>query len=235
MYKDLLGFPKNTRCIKYDDPFPEKNRLSLIVPKTTTKYTMRNDFQYKDIARNCAELIEAINGNTIVFFPSYYILEKVLSFFRTKRKFFKEQQGLVKEEKHKLLDKFKEQKDKGAVLFAVISANFAEGIDLPGDLLKGVIIVGLPLQKPDLETKELINYYEQKYESGWDYGYIYPAFNKALQSAGRCIRSETDKGVIIFLDERYSWPQYTKYFPEDYSIDISTDFKAEISEFLKES
>ncbi|MBN1157177.1 ATP-dependent DNA helicase [Candidatus Woesearchaeota archaeon] len=234
MYKDLLGFPKNTLCLKYKNPFPEKNRLSLIVPKTTTKYTQRNDKQFETIAHYCHEIVEAINANTLIFFPSYFILDKVFGFFRekSKRKLFKESQLLIKEEKHELLEKFKEAKKQGGVLFAAISANFAEGIDLPGDLLKGVIIVGLPLQKPDLETKELIQYYQDKFEQGWDYGYIYPAFNKTLQSAGRCIRSETDRGVIVFLDERYAWPAYRKYFPEDYSVEICVDFKGAIKDFF---
>ena len=69
------------------------------------------------------------------------------------------------------------------------------------DELKGVVIVGLPLQKPDLETEALISYYNEKFNRGWDYGYLFPAFNKCLQSAGRCIRSEKDRGVIIFLDK----------------------------------
>ena len=104
------------------------------------------------------------------------------------------------QEKQEFLDNFRLYKKVGAVLMGVITGNFGEGIDLPGDELQGVIIVGLPLQKPDLETEVLIKYYDNKFKKGWDYGYLFPAFNKTLQSAGRCIRSETDRGVIIFLD-----------------------------------
>ena len=98
---------------------------------------------------------------------------------------------------------------------AVSSASFGEGIDLLGDLLKCVIIVGIPLSKLDLETNELINHYDKKYGKGRDYAYIYPAIIKTLQNAGRCIRSETDKGIVVFLDERYSWPNYRNCFPKD--------------------
>ena len=62
--------------------------------------------------------------------------------------------------------RFKKDKEMGAVLLAVAGGNFSEGIDLPGDLLKSVIVVGLPLSRPDLETTELINYYDQKYSYG---------------------------------------------------------------------
>ncbi|HLD11036.1 MAG TPA: helicase C-terminal domain-containing protein, partial [Candidatus Nanoarchaeia archaeon] len=97
----------------------------------------------------------------------------------------------------------------------------SEGIDLPGDLLKGVVVVGLPLGKPNLETTELINYFDSKYSKGWDYAYIFPAMQKTMQAAGRCIRTENDKGVIVFLDERYSWNNYFKCFPPDYNINVT--------------
>ncbi len=118
------------------------------------------------------------------------------------------------------------------VLLAVAAASFSESIDLPGDLLKCVIVVGLPLQPPDLETKELINYYDKKYSKGWDYGYILPAITKSLQAAGRCIRSETDKGAIIFLDQRYVWPNYKRCFPPDWKIKITEDYVEEIKNFF---
>ena len=65
------------------------------------------------------------------------------------------------------MEEFKENKDKGSVLLAVSTGNFGEGIDLPGDFLKGVVIVGLPLEKPDLETKELIDYYNKKMNTNY--------------------------------------------------------------------
>ena len=91
---------------------------------------------------------------------------------------------------------------------------------------------GLPLQRPDLETKELINYYDQKFGKGWDYGYVFPAFNKCLQSAGRCIRSETDRGVIIFLDERFTWSNYFKCFPKGMNVKISLLYEDKIKKFF---
>jgi DNA excision repair protein ERCC-2 len=133
------------------------------------------------------------------------------------------------------LDGFKSYKNVGAILMGVIGGNFGEGIDLPGDFLKGVIIVGLPLQRPDLETEALIKYYDEKFKKGWDYGYLFPAFNRALQSAGRCIRSETDKGVIIFLDERYSWKNYFRCFPPSWDIKTTLLYEKMIEDFFKQN
>ncbi len=109
----------------------------------------------------------------------------------------------------------------------------SEGIDLPGDYLKSVMVIGLPLAKPDLETKQLIEYYDKRFGRGWDYGYVYPAMIKTIQNAGRCIRSKEDKGVIIFLDERYQWQNYYKCFPKDWQIKITRTPISLIKEFFK--
>jgi len=66
-----------------------------------------------------------------------------------------------------------------------------------------------------------------------EYGYIIPAFTNIMQNVGRCIRSEKDKGVIIYLDERYAWSNYRKYFPEYIDLKGVRSFD-EISELLKE-
>lgn len=234
MYKDILGFQKNTLEKIYQNPFPQENKLSLIIPKTTTKFTLRNQEQFKAIADICVKITNLIPGNTLIFFPSYQLRNSIDTYFtpKSKKTILLETPNLTKKEKNDLLNKFKKYKKQGSVLLAVAAASFSESIDLPGDLLKCVIVVGLPLQPPDLETKELINYYDKKYSKGWDYGYILPAITKSLQAAGRCIRSETDKGAIIFLDQRYVWPNYMKCFPPDWKIKATEDYEKEIKGFF---
>ncbi|MAF51329.1 MAG: hypothetical protein CMH64_04540 [Nanoarchaeota archaeon] len=236
MYSDILGF-KQPLMKSYENPFPKKNRLALIIPKTSTKFTKRSMGMYQDIARECAGIVNTIPGNTIVFFPSYVLRDSIDVFFKNlcKKTTYYEQKGISKQEKDILLENFKKDKNQGAVLMAVSGGNFSEGIDLPGDLLKAVVVVGLPLSRPDLETTELINYYDNKYSKGWDYGYTIPAMQKTIQAAGRCIRSETDKGVIIFLDERYSWENYYKCFPPDFNIHTTMLPLKRIGEFFKEN
>src|SRR3989344_5491632 len=112
---------------------------------------------YQDIARECSSIVNTIPGNTIIFFPSYQLKEAIKIFFNNlcSKTTFEESKGISKYEKEELLENFKREKDKGSVLLAVIGGSFSEGINLPGDLLKGVVVVGLPLGKPDLETTEL--------------------------------------------------------------------------------
>ena len=185
---------------------------------------------YRKIAEKCSHFGSLIPGNVAFFFPSYELRDRICFYFISPKKQFFEKSEMSKEEKESFLNSFRAVKEKGGVLLGVTGANFAEGIDLPGDLLNGVIVVGLPLAKPDLKTKELIRYYEQKFQKGWDYGYIYPAVSKCLQSAGRCIRSEIDKGVIIYLDERFAWQNYYGCFPMEGLI-VSKEYEKLIKEF----
>lgn len=235
MYKEVIGCP-NAKELTFPSPFPKKNKLNVIIPKTSTKFTKRGDAQYKSIAQELIKTTNAIPGNVAIFFPSYYLLNEVNKYFQTEieKTVFVEQQQMSSSDKQEFINKFRTYKKVGAVLLGVITGSFGEGIDLPGDELKGVIVVGLPLQKPDLETKALIEYYDKKFKKGWDYGYLFPAFNKTMQSAGRCIRSEKDTGVIVFLDERYAWPNYKRCFPLDWDVKITLLYEDLIRQFFKQ-
>jgi len=234
MYKDVLGFPPDTSEKEYGSPFPNHNRIVCVMPKTTTKYTKRSEEQFRQIAKNCAEITNKADRCSIIFFPSYSIMNIVREHFMsiTNKTVFTEKQKLTKEEKEEFLLNFKSHKEKGAVLLAVSSGSFGEGIDLPG-ILSCVVVAGLPLQKPDLEIKQLIKYYDRKFGNGWDYGYVMPAITKCMQNAGRCIRSETDKGAIIFLDERYAWPQYFRCFPKGWEVEIMGEISNRLKDFFE--
>ncbi|PIN73061.1 hypothetical protein COV20_06165 [Candidatus Woesearchaeota archaeon CG10_big_fil_rev_8_21_14_0_10_45_16] len=230
MYKDLLGISKGIEK-EYASPFPAENKLSLIVPETSTKFTVRGDAMYKRIAQICSEIAAKVPGNVALFFPSYYFRDNVSAHITVAKDLLWEKSGMTKEEKEEFLQQFKAKKDKGAVLLGVTGANFAEGVDFPGDLLNGVVIIGLPLAKPDLQTKQMIAYYDHKFSKGWDYGYTYPAINKCLQSAGRCIRSEKDRGAVIYLDERFAWRNYFTCFPREGLI-VSSEYGKYLDAFF---
>ena len=214
---------------------PRENRLALVVTAATTKFSKRSSDQFAKMAEVCANASSAIPGNVILFFPSYTVMEEVHKHIHGKiqKQVLKEHTDMSKEEKQKLLQQFKNTHMAGGVLLAVIGGSFSESIDLPGTLLNGVIIVGLPLGKPDLHTRELIRYYNIRFGRGWDYGYVFPAFTKALQSAGRCIRTETDRGVIVFVDERYALESYYQCFPPDVTPKMTEFYEEAIVEFFK--
>jgi len=232
MYRELFGITSEEMTLK--SPFPIENRMNLIIPKTSTKYESRSQEQYKEIGKILEEVCNIVDGCIAIYYPSYYLMEEIAKYLDTKvsKTVFTESSGMTKSEKQEFLLNYSSYQKKGAILNAVITGSFAEGIDLPG-VLKAVIIIGLPLQRPDLETKALIEYYDKKFNKGWDYGYLFPAFTKTIQAAGRCIRSETDKGVIIFLDERYTWNNYYRCFPITWHMRVSLLYQELIKDFFK--
>ena len=232
MYKDLLGLTHNSIEKEYGSPFPLENKTTIIVPETSTKFTVRGDVMFQQIAQKCSEFAKLIPGNVAFFFPSYHLRDQIAPFLTISKKLFWEKSEMTKEEKEQLLAQFHAERLSGGVLLGVTGDDFEEGNNFPGDLLNGVVIVGLPLAKPDLITREIIAYYEKKFGRGWDYGYTYPAMNKCFQSAGRCIRSETDRGAIIFLDERFAWQNYFCCFPRE-GVIVSRKYEPLLKQFFE--
>lgn len=240
MYQEILGVA-NASILELESPFSKENQLTLVITDVTSKYSSRDNDMYKKIAthvENC--LGSGSDKNAIVFFPSYDFMEKIvqnISVPKLKRKVLKEQRYMTKEQKEEYIDKFKEQggfDSKAKVLFAITSGSFSEGLDLPSTELEMVLIVGLPLSVPDILTESVIRHYERKYKKGQLYGYIFPAMSKIIQAAGRCIRTETDKGVIVLIDSRFTWPLYAQTFPKHWHLIRASedDYKLKIMNFF---
>ena len=238
MYSNLLDLEEGRVILKeYKSPFPRENRLNLIVSGVTTRFSKRDEFMYRKYATMISKILSKIPGNVAVFFPSYEFMNSVMNFISISRKeILVEKKNMKKEDRVELYKRLVAMANKrGCVLFGVQAGSLSEGIDYANNLLNGVIVVGLPLEIPSLEVKSLIEYYDFKFERGWDYGYIYPAMNRALQAAGRCIRSETDKGVIVLMDERFRWKNYRKCFPLDFEFIVTETPERYIEKFFGDS
>lgn len=234
MYADLLGFEEERTLLReYRSPFPKENKLTLIVPTVTTKYSERNFEEYKRIAEILHKIISNIPGNVAVFFPSFELLEAIGALLEelTSKKVLKQKERMNSKERFNLLNEFRMSAKEGAVLLAVAAGSFAEGIDYIGEQLLASIIVGIPLREMDLEQKCLIEYYQHKFGAGWHYGYLYPAIARAIQAAGRVIRDRNDRGVVVFLDKRYTWQNYAKCFPKDMEKIVTQEPERYIKEF----
>jgi DNA excision repair protein ERCC-2 len=229
MYEEIFGLDCPLK-VEYPNPFPAENRLDLVIPAISTKFDKRNSAMYERISDSLNELSDIIKGNKIFFFPSYDLIKKVKEGLTGKNILF-EEQNMDKGSRELILRKFISLKEEGATLIAVSSGSFGESIDLLGDKLKAVVIVGVPFARNDLESKELIRYYDEKFDKGMEYGYVMPAFTSILQNAGRCIRSETDKGLIVYLDERYAWSNYRKNFPKSVNLKGARSYD-DVREFM---
>ncbi len=218
---------------EYKSPFPKENRLNLIATKTTTKYTARSATQYADIALEIDKIVSKVPGNTIVFFPSFELMYSIAGLLKTRRQVLKQEREMTQDEKTRLVNKFKNLGSGfGGVLLAVSGGSISEGLDFPGDYLSCAIIVGVPFAKMNIYSNALINYCEKKFRKGWDYAYNAPAINKAMQAAGRVIRTETDRGVCVFLDERFGEDRYKKFFPKDFTAKHTKEPAKEVEEFF---
>ncbi len=235
MYVEIMALGKDTDRLVLDSPFPRENRLMLIMDNATTKFSDRDEDEYYKIASNIVKIANFSQGNVGVFFPSYSLRDKIYGILETqvKKPILNELPSMSKIEKNNLFEKFEKLSKKGgAVLFAVVGANFSEGVDFPGELMNTSVVVGLPLSRPDIKLRMLIDYYHKLFGKGWEYAYIYPAMNRVFQAAGRCIRSKDDRGVVVLMDKRFLWPRYRTLLPRDAMMYISSDIKHELEYFF---
>jgi DNA excision repair protein ERCC-2 len=238
-YAKLSGLPEDVLTAEFESPFPDCNRKLLIIPQVSTKYNQR-ERNYGKI-RDAIEKIVALKpGNYFVFFPSFDFLERVYRMVELPTFQVLKQEREMKLPDVKTFLEVLERADRPTVIFAVQGGVFAEGVDYPGDMLIGALVVGPALPSFDLEREILRDYYDQNYGSGFDYAYTYPAMAKVVQSAGRVIRSPTDKGVVILLDQRFVQDSYVKTMPNDWhrgSINnlLSQRLLADISEFWEKN
>ena len=210
MYKDLLGI-EDMEAAEYESTFPEENELNLAVSTVSSRYDDRDDSTYDKFAWYIQRTAEEVDGNCAAFFPSYGFAERVENRIQHDKTYI-EQPGMSKQRKQEIVDEFSSQDN--ALLVAPASGSLGEGVDYPGDALRGVFIAGLPLRPPTFEAQQLVDFLDDRYGEGWNYGYTYPAINSALQAAGRCIRSSEDEGTVVYIDERYTWSQYRKLLPK---------------------
>ena len=119
-------------------------------------------------------------------------------------------------ERETFLSSFSEESQTTLVAFAVLGGVFSEGIDLVGNQLIGSIIVGVGLPQINPLTEQRRLYFEQTFNKGYLFAYVYPGFNKVMQAVGRVIRTETDQGIVVMIDERYIEPTYLSLFPYEW-------------------
>ena len=213
-YQDVLGFPpERTFTAEFPSPFPPQNRKILIVPDVSTLYRDRQR-DAPQIADTIDHIVAQRTGNYIAFFPSFEFLRLVRPWLRLPPSCLIEQNDIMTDAERTAVLQSLQQHDTGSQLvLAVQGGVFAEGVDYPGDMLVGVIIVGPGLPRVSAEQELIRAYYEEKYSRGFAYAYLYPGMTRVIQSAGRVIRSETDVGIIALLDKRFTYTNYAALLP----------------------
>ena len=230
-YKKLLGGSAEDYEVYAQSVFDVRNRLLIQATDVSSKYSGRSRMQYKRMAEYIYEISRQRAGNYMVFAPSYAYMQQVYEIYTEEYAdpAIEEvciQSGNMREaDREEFVARFRRSYDDGEadtdvrtlIGFCVLGGIFAEGIDLKDDALIGVIVMGTGLPQIGGERDLLRGFYDDAGLKGFDYAYSYPGMNRVQQAAGRLIRTETDRGVIALLDERFSYPSNRRMFPREWS------------------
>ena len=226
-YKSLLSTKEDNYAVYAETAFTEEQKLLLVGRDVSSKYTRRNQTEFSKIASYIKKTALTKQGNYMVFFPSYKMMQQVYEAFleldTEEIDIVLQEIGMKEEAREFFLAEFAKERRHSLVAFCVMGGIFGEGIDLKHEQLIGAIVVGTGLPQISNEREILMNYYEERSGQGFDYAYRYPGMNKVLQAAGRVIRTTEDVGVIELLDERFLQSDYRALFPREWeNFDICT-------------
>jgi len=227
-YREILGGNEEDAVISLPSPFDPKRQLIAVHSGISTKYIHREN-SYAPIAETIHTAVSKKPGNYLVFFPSYDYMNKVYMPFQEnfpQIKTLLQQSSMTEEERANYLEQFSENNTETLVGFTVLGGIFSEGIDLKGDRLIGSIIISVGIPMINMRQDQIRDYFNRKNNQGYDYAYVFPGMNKVLQAAGRVIRTETDSGIVVLIDDRFATEKYLRMFPPHWSnLRITNDLK----------
>lgn len=224
-YRELLSNDEEDYTVYVNSPFSQERRILLTASDVTSRYTRRNEKEYRKILEYIYQLTEARKGNYIVFFPSYQYMMQVYGLAEADLKekrdlnltILLQNNRMTEREREEFLAEFEMEREESLAAFCVMGGLFSEGIDLKEERLIGAVIVGTGLPMVCTEQEILRGYFEEKEKDGFAFAYQYPGMNKVMQAAGRVIRTAGDKGVILLLDDRFLRRDYQELFPREWN------------------
>ena len=211
---DVLGGGRDVEMVTLPSPFDPHNLSVTVVDGISVRVEDRKK-NYARYATVIAAAVSPKHGNYIAYFPSYECLEGVLEIFSRKYPRVEtvvQSRGMDQREKERFLSAFKNDVGHLRVGFCVLGGAFSEGVDLPGSRLIGSVIFGVGIPALSNERTIIKEYFDNKTEQGYEYAYTYPGMTRVLQAAGRVIRREGDRGVVVLVDDRYAEGKYRALF-----------------------
>ena len=214
-YRTVLGGRAEDEELLLDSPFEEEHLSVAVMDKISTRFTARTE-SAPAIAEAIYGMVSAHVGNYFVFCPSFAYLEEIcIAFHRAYPavKIAVQKRGAPQRAREEFLSRFAPDPGETLVGFCVTGGVFAEGIDLAGSRLIGAAVIGVSLPQLSPEREAICDYYQEIYEEGKQYAYIYPGMNRVLQAAGRVIRGEEDRGTLLLIDDRFADPLWRGMIP----------------------
>jgi Rad3-related DNA helicase len=215
-YHTLLTGGRNALSVDIPSPFDKDNLCIAVLDSISTRYSDREQNAHA-ICNAIFTTVSAKKGNYMVFCPSFSYMEYIHSVFCSSYpsvSSIMQKRSMTMRERSEFLASFKSAPNETLVAFCVMGGIYSEGIDLAGDRLIGAVIIGAGLPTPTIEREAMSEYYAELYESGREYAYIYPGMNRVMQAAGRVIRRDDDRGVLLLIDDRFKEGVYRKIIPE---------------------
>lgn len=222
-YSAMLGGleeEEKTFACRLPSPFPPENLLVCADFSVRTTFKERSGY-HKAIAEKIKDTVDARKGNYLAFFPSFaylFAVERELALLEPGWEVLVHRPDMTKTDRDAFLEAFQPDRDGALLGLTVLGSHFGEGIDLPGEALSGAIIVGVGLPQVCLERELLREYFEDQFQSGFDFSYVYPGMNKVAQAGGRVIRTAQDRGIILLLDQRFSRAPYRELLPQHWNV-----------------
>ena len=212
-YRDLLGLNDNTAWLDVPSPFIAEQLAVHVVDQISTRYQDRQQ-SVEPIVALMAQQFRTQPGNYLAFFSSFQYLRQVADATAAAHPeiaIWTQESRMSESERGAFLERFAE--DGQGIGFAVLGGVFAEGVDLPGGRLIGAFVATLGLPQVNAVNEEMRARMEKLFGAGYDYAYFFPGLRKVVQAAGRVIRSETDRGVVYLIDDRFRQPRTAELLP----------------------
>lgn len=217
-FHSIFGCGEEAGRLMLASPFPPENLRLLVADRISTYYRQREKTK-EAVAQAIASAISARTGNYLLFFPSYHYMRMIAESFSEQNPEIAtiiQTPGMTEVEREEFLERFSHDNQDTLAGFAVMGGIFGEGIDLVGERLSGTVIVGVGLPGISPERELIKEYFTQTHGTGFEFAYLYPGINRVFQAAGRVIRSERDRGVVLLIDQRFSSMRYTRLFPQEW-------------------
>ncbi|MFZ2959060.1 MAG: ATP-dependent DNA helicase [Candidatus Ozemobacteraceae bacterium] len=215
----ILGGTSEDWTLVLESPFASAQLGLMVIPGIRTEFRVREK-SFASIAEIIHTTVSSRQGNYLVYFPSYRYMAAVRELFvagHQEWKTIEQKTGMTEEAREEFLRNFSADNSETLIGFVVMGGIFGEGIDLRGERLIGSIVVGVGLPQICLERDLIRAYFQGKFATGFEVAYRYPGMNRVMQAAGRVIRTEEDRGIVILIDERFMQNEYRKLFPREWS------------------
>ena len=207
IYKNITGFTE-IATKKVSSIFPEENKLVLYYDGISTKYDSFDDREALNMRDQIQDIVKSTGKKALVFFTSYNVMNRIID-IGFDIDFLAETKAKSQGDLMSMLNRFRKE---NLPMLAVMGGRLSEGINFPGNELQVVVLAGIPYPRPGARQKALYSYYQSVYGKGWEYAVTFPVVIKMRQAIGRLIRSESDTGVAVILDQRATY--FKKYIPE---------------------